>query len=445
MGKKQAPKTATKAASTFASKYSNQGRLETCSPAVNTRRRTKPPQFVDINTGATSPPPSLQHTPATPLTAPVTIQPPERSSSPLQADSAAESSATPSPPPASLSCRTHSHMSQAGPPPPLLQPAEAAPSSSRQTYVQRPPFRPRDQVQQRANQNADRYLFGARVFDWNNIAVLGVNDRIRAHFASIGWSALLDFALPVHRELSLELLSSYVFDAARELDDAHVVLFTLSGLYELSHYEVPASFFSHANERWSALSIDSEFVPRTSRSAHLRDDALRLCHRFLAYTFFGRIDGSNVVTVQELFIRDSMFLGETLNFGSWLCRQWQYSANHFLCKAPLGHLITLLAQHLHVPLAEPEFLSATLFTVDDFVVMKLLCVNAQGQYQLSQPGVQGPSPLSNAGTTSSAALPLLAIETLFERFTQRLDTRLDSIDDHLTALEQAVRHLASTP
>ncbi|KAH6812595.1 hypothetical protein C2S51_000250 [Perilla frutescens var. frutescens] len=393
-------------------------RLETSPPTMSTCRRTKPPQYVDVATRTTSSLPPLQNTPAittTPLPAPVTVQPPERSPSPLLADTATESSAIPSPPSALLSRCTHSHTTQAGPTQPPLQSAEATPSFSRRTYIQRPPFRPQD------------------------------------------------------RELSLEFLSSYVFDAARELDDAHVVLFTLDGrnfnfsvnalnvllgfkseeslhdeVYESTYCEVPASFSSHTNERWSALSIDSEFVPRPSRSAHLRDDAVRLCHQFLAYTLFGRIDGLNVVTVHELFILDNMFLGEKLKFGSWLCRKWQYSANHFLCKAPLGHLITLLAQRLHVPLAEPEFLSATLFIVVDFAAMKLLCVNVQGQYQLSRPGVQGPSPLFRAGTTSSAVLPFSDIEALFECFTQRLDTRLDSIDERLTALEQVVRHLSSS-
>ncbi|KAH6817933.1 hypothetical protein C2S51_001536 [Perilla frutescens var. frutescens] len=272
--------------------------------------------------------------------------------------------------------------------------------------------------------------------------LLRVNAAIRDHFARIGWG----------------------------LDDAHVVLFFLGGrkfnlsvnslnvllgfefeeslhdeVYESTYREVPTSFFSYVHERWSVISIDSEFVPRSSRGAHIKDDALHLYHHFLASTFFGRIDGLNVVTVQELFILDSMLLGEKLNFGCWLAKQWQFTANHFLCKAPLGSFIILLAQRLHVPLPEPEFLPATYFTIEDLSSMRLLFVNAQGQYQLSRPGVQGPSLVSSADTSSTSVYILPEIEALLEQFAQRLEHRLDTLDERLLAVEQTMRHMARSP
>ncbi|KAH6784207.1 hypothetical protein C2S52_009166 [Perilla frutescens var. hirtella] len=291
--------------------------------------------------------------------------------------------------------------------------------------------------------NANRSLVGARVFDRTNISVLGVNSAIRAHFDRIGWSHMLEVSVPIHKGLFLEFLSSYISYASRGLDDSHDVLFSMWGqnfhmpvnalnivlgfetdesichaLYETAYCDVPVSFSARASERWRLLSIDSDFVAHLSRSTNIHDDALWLCHRFLVSNLYGRVDMMNVVTLQEVFILNCMVSGEKLNFGFWLARQCQYNANHFLCRAPLGCFVTLLAQHLHIPLDDLDPLSATYFTIMDFAAM-------------------------SAGTSTSAAHSQPDIDAILERFSQRLEHWLDTIDEHLTALEQAVHYMAN--
>ncbi|KAH6787089.1 hypothetical protein C2S52_006641 [Perilla frutescens var. hirtella] len=265
---------------------------------------------------------------------------------------------------------------------------------------------------------------------------------------------MLDVSLPVYHELSLEFLSSYVFDASRDIGDSHTVLFTLGGrefnlsvntlnvllgfetdeslhdaLYESAYREVPSTFAAHLTEKWRELSIESAFMPHSSRSVNIRDDGLRLCHRFLSYNMFGRSKMMNIVTAQELFILDCMRLHEKLNFGLPVS----------------GSFITLLAQRLHVYIPEPIYVHASSFTLNDFRTMHLLFVNAERQYQLSRPGVSGPSHSPSAGTSSGTAPTLAAIEELFERFTHRLESCLDALEDRLMAVEQAVINFSRSP
>lgn len=221
----------------------------------------------------------------------------------------------------------------------------------------------------------------------------------------------------------------------------------LSDDYTSAHRDLSVSFGSHAHESWCELSIDTEYVPKAARSNHLRDGALCLCHRFLSCTFYGRLDLMNVVTQQEIFILDCMVLGEKLNLGAWIARQWQFTAKHPMYRISLGHMITLLAQRLHVPNDETEFLTATYFSLTDFAAMKLLCVNAEGQYQLSQSGVEDQSSLSVAGPSVTPASIMPAFEKLLTTVTrgleERLTRRLDDIDERIIAIEQVLRNMAN--
>ncbi|KAH6797101.1 hypothetical protein C2S52_021655 [Perilla frutescens var. hirtella] len=191
----------------------------------------------------------------------------------------------------------------------------------------------------------------------------------------------------------------------RELSYSHAALFRLRGqefnlsvnslnvllgaesdeslrdeLYESATCEIPANYSISLTDHWSELSIDTVYVPCLSKSAHIRDDGLRLCHRVLAYNFFGRSDLMNIVTIQEVFILDSMFWREKLNFGFYLAHQWQYSANHFTCKVPLGSFITLLEQKLHVAINRLIHIPPTYFTLNDLRAMQLLYVNTDGNF-----------------------------------------------------------------
>ncbi|KAH6805006.1 hypothetical protein C2S51_029837 [Perilla frutescens var. frutescens] len=186
------------------------------------------------------------------------------------------------------------------------------------------------------------------------------------------------------------------------------------------------------------LSIEDDYVQRSSKSANIRDDGLRLCHRFLSYNFFGRCDMMNIVTKKEIFILDSMIWRRKLNFGFWLTQQWHFSANHFTGKVPLGSFITLLAQKLHVSLKGVIHILVSYFTLPDLHAMHLLYVNTEGNYKLSRPGVSGPSHSSSADTSSSTAPTLAEIQKLFQHQTHRIMNRLDHLDDRLEAVEQAV-------
>lgn len=345
-----------------------------------------------------------------------------------------------------------------------------ASSSSPRQSAPPPPYLSADEVALRTQRNANRSFVGARIFNWDNIVVLGQNEHIRAHFNRIGWGAFLNMSFPVHKLLSLEFFSSFSYDASRSLGDNHAVVFTLGGRrfnlsindlnvllgfesdeslmsneYTSAHCDLPDSFGTHVHECWRELSIDAEYVPKAAQSNHLRDGALRLCHRFLSCTFFGRLDMMNVVTQQEVFILDCMILGEKLNFGAWLARQWQFTAKHHLYKVSLGHMITLLAQRLHVPYDEPEALPASYFSIPDFTAMRLLCVNAEGQYQLSQLGVEDPSSLSVAGSSATPSALMPAFEKMLTTVTrgleERLARRLDDIDERITAIEHVLRNM----
>ncbi|KAH6817707.1 hypothetical protein C2S51_001310 [Perilla frutescens var. frutescens] len=282
------------------------------------------------------------------------------------ADSCSDESATPSPLVSSV--------------PPQLP--------SRHTYVHLPPFRPASKVHQCADWNVDRILIGPRVFDWENIAVLGVNDQSHAHITHIGWSSMLDISLHVYHDMTLEFLSSYVFDASRGREDSHAVLFTLGG-------------------REFNLSINTLNVLLGFET----DESLR----------------------DELY--ENVSCEVPASFSAHLTEKW----------VPLGSFITLLAQRLHVDIPEPIYVSASYFTLNDFCTMHLLFVNAEGQYQLSRPGVSGPSHSASAGTSSGPAPSLAAIEELFERFTHRLESHLDALDDCLAAVEQAVINFSYSP
>ncbi|KAH6781923.1 hypothetical protein C2S52_001267 [Perilla frutescens var. hirtella] len=146
----------------------------------------------------------------------------------------------------------------------------------------------------------------------------------------------------------------------------------------------------------------------------------------------------NIVTMKQIFILDSMIWRKNLNFGFWLAQQWQYSANHFTGKVPLGGFVTLLAQKLHVVLERLIHIPITYFTLNDFRAMHLLCVNTEGNYQYSRPSVSGPSQSSSTGPSSSTAPTLAQIQELFDRHTHRIESRLDALDDRLAAVEQAV-------
>ncbi|KAH6805445.1 hypothetical protein C2S51_030276 [Perilla frutescens var. frutescens] len=274
---------------------------------------------------------------------------------------------------------------------------------------------------------------------------------------------------PSQAPSTLEFLSSssFAFDSTRELSDSHAIVFHLKGhnfnlsvnalnlllgvesdeslhdeLYESAAYDVPNSFSVSVAHRWLELSIEDEYVQRSSKSANIRDDGLRLCHRFVSYNFFGRCDAMNIVTKKEIFILDSMRWHRKLNFGFWLAQQWQFSANHFTGKVPLGSFVTLLAQNLHVDIDRVIHIPVSYFTIHDLRAMHLLFVNAEGNYQLSRPGVSGPSHSSSAGTSSSAGPSLVEIQTLFERFTHWIINRLDDLHDRLETVEQAVAHFS---
>ncbi|KAH6787594.1 hypothetical protein C2S52_007146 [Perilla frutescens var. hirtella] len=245
----------------------------------------------------------------------------------------------------------------------------------------------------------------------------------------------------------LEFLSSYDFDASRGLESKHAIVFSLGGrkfhmsvtnlnivvrfesdesvledAYKFSHCDMPSAFSKTANKIWANLSIDKSYNSSSSKGAHLKDDALRLCHRFLAANVFGRLDMISVVAMQELFLLDCLFSGTKVNFGYWLARQWHFSAKHSLCRAPLGCFVTLLAERLHISLTDPEPLPATLFRLEDYAAMKLLFVNAQGQYQLTRSGIECLSPSASVGNIANSLLP--AIETLITTATARLEASL---------------------
>ncbi|KAH6820472.1 Small nuclear ribonucleoprotein family protein [Perilla frutescens var. hirtella] len=196
--------------------------------------------------------------------------------------------------------------------------------------------------------------------------------------------------------------------------------------------DIPVSYSLSISDRWRELSIDDVNVLRLSKSARIKDDGLRLYHRFLAYNFFGRSDMMNTVTMKEIFISECMIWRKNLNFGFWLAQQWHYSANHFTGKVPLGSFVTLLAQKLHVALERLIHIVVTYFTLHDLRAMHLLYV------QLSRPSVSGPSQSSSADSSSSTTSTLVEIQELFERHSHRIESRLDALDDRLAAMEQAV-------
>ncbi|KAH6766373.1 hypothetical protein C2S52_017356 [Perilla frutescens var. hirtella] len=95
--------------------------------------------------------------------------------------------------------------------------------------------------------------------------------------------------------------------------------------------------------KWVDIGDGSVFQSGSTKGYCLNNDALRFCHRVLAYNFFGRKDSSNSITNQELYNLWCMVHKIKINFGFVAIAHFREIKTHPRHRISCAQLITQIA------------------------------------------------------------------------------------------------------
>ncbi|XP_057770963.1 uncharacterized protein LOC130990751 [Salvia miltiorrhiza] len=148
-------------------------------------------------------------------------------------------------------------------------------------------------------------------------------EKVEGYFEGIGWRKVLEWNPRAFQKLTEEFMGTVEFKtkgnytietpgtlrfqmqgrvfplSINELN-IHLGVIETTEVYEEEYKQAETiatpEWRSRIDHYWSLLSTGRKYVKNISKSNEIQDPALQICHRWLAYNIYGRLEGSNVVT-----------------------------------------------------------------------------------------------------------------------------------------------------
>ena len=169
------------------------------------------------------------------------------------------------------------------------------------------------------------YFIPTRFLDWDDFARLGILEELQNLINGIGWMRVADITEPAYREPTVEFLSSVQLIHPTDDEPHYSVKYRLlnqehqlslaafnvalgfeteetvhSDEYRTALRDVPEDF--HDGAFWHQITGGRRYEPKVAKSSAILDPALRILHRWLAMSIYGRKDSTGNVSRHHLFI-----------------------------------------------------------------------------------------------------------------------------------------------
>lgn len=217
----------------------------------------------------------------------------------------------------------------------------------------------------------EKKIIVPKTIDETTMEKLGIWEKMKKYFDNIGWGQFVQWRGIVYGDWVREFMGNMTGKSPAKLGVStaclHVKLhkeeFHLSvndinlavDLWELQQTRYKETFRSvpeqsalEIQQRWRKIGMTPEFRSGYTKGHELKSKALRMCHRVLAYNFYGKENNSNSLSQKELFILWCMETKTRINFGALVVAQLLEVNKSSRGRVALGHFITELARSMRV-------------------------------------------------------------------------------------------------
>ena len=215
-----------------------------------------------------------------------------------------------------------------------------------------------------------RKMVPTRYLDFDVLEALGIQADVEWLANQLGWNDFIHLIEPTYKGLTLEFLSTFeaqLFTGSRKSEglctfrlgnvDRELDLETANGIFgfpsdldeNVPRGERQASF-CHAAVFWSE--IGSGYYDATkSKATGISNPALRIFHRFMAHTIFGRGDGGeNSASKKELVVLCAALYNHPINSAGFMMGHLSLVGSKASGDIAIGGLVTRIARYFNVNL-----------------------------------------------------------------------------------------------
>lgn len=247
----------------------------------------------------------------------------------------------------------------------------------------------RTELRDTMNRIASRQIVIPRRIDWETLNNLGVANRIRAvlekhatgedgheYFICNAWERIFEINEPLYRELILEFVASFVFDATKATVDCHepCMTFRLGGIWRslsLADFGVALGIYTQAevndlgfdeymvatekkpesfnpSASWAIIG-DGDYTSNIKVKGLLSSDD-RLFHRMLVHAVNSRSSSEEKITVYDLWLLDRLTTDDRYPNAPYIIAVQLTKASGYREGSKMlgGQYITRLARHFGV-------------------------------------------------------------------------------------------------
>ena len=265
--------------------------------------------------------------------------------------------------------------------------------------------------------------------DEEALQTVGLWEEVSQYIAGIGWEGVQSMRSPTFREPVLEFLSSVVYVEPDQPEDDHAdqaeepeeprVHFQLGGVMHdmrLSQFNVFCRFetvesvqtpayrealldyppgYSEVTAWGEIAQPGLAYTPRNTKSTAIRDPVIRVIHRWLVHSIFGRSQSTGNVASHHLFILWCMLHQRRVNPGRYLLHSCTslgarlgLESTGYIC---IGSFISRLATSMgRVPRNAMRVVDMRALSTDTLSRMGIIARGADGQFRVVHPDHPAP-------------------------------------------------------
>ena len=253
--------------------------------------------------------------------------------------------------------------------------------------------------------------------DEEALRTTGLWAEVSRYISAIGWEGVASMRFATYREPVLEFLSSVAYvesDGDEEEPEDRRIHFQLDGAthdiplaqfnvycrfctvefaesaaYQEALTEIPTAYTDDG--AWHEITgTRDRYLARFAKSTAIRDPALRVIHRWLVHSIFGRKDSTGNVSSHHLFILWCMIHQHRVNPGRFLLLSCTSLGSKLGTEKTgfivLGAFISRLARSMgRLPDTAMRLFEMQALSYDTFYRMGILVKGASGDYVLAAP------------------------------------------------------------
>lgn len=308
----------------------------------------------------------------------------------------------------------------------------------------------------------ERKIAMPKAVDFETLARLGVDERVKELFEGIGWGRFLEWPAHAYEEFVMEAYGSMKAIVDPEagplalefllngepvemgVNDINLTL----GMIEVKELQkkeykeaeriIPLLTTAEWSEIWGHVSDGSPYKSQCIKGHHIKEPALRICHRIIAYNLFGKKDSGNAVANKELYILGCMLDKKRLNFGAILVEHLRGLLSHPGQRYSCAHFTTRYALNQEIAFDEAKLkkIPEERLDMDSLIRMKDVRVDARGRARFTtakERDSQTPAVQPTQTKKEKKAMPAATSEEATTSQLDRIEATLDETRNALLA------------